>query len=125
MAKNDSNILIIEDDATTQLYYATVLDEKYRLTMTHSAKEARVLLEKETYSLIIVDISLPGDEDGISLLKFLSKAFPQLPAIAITANAFPEHRSASLEAGADAFVSKPVMGHDLIDIVQKYIQKYE
>lgn len=41
------------------------------------------------------------------------------PIVMLTANALPEHQAAGLSAGADAFLTKPIVARDLIDTIAK------
>jgi CheY-like chemotaxis protein len=62
-----------------------------------------------------MDISLAGEEDGLSLTRRLRReeAFAKLPILAVTAYAFPEDRPKALAAGCTDYLSKPVSSDDL------------
>jgi len=122
MSDPKPKLLIVEDDLSSQQYYSVILSDLYDLTIVATVEKARQALRKTKFNLAIIDISLPGDEDGVDLIKFLVEAHPQKPpAIAITANAFPENREEVLAAGAVEFFTKPIMSGILFDAVQKYI----
>ena len=122
MSDPKPKLLIVEDDISSQQYYTIILSDLYDLTIVATVEKARQALRETEFSLAIIDISLPGDEDGIDLIKFLVNEHPQkLPAIAITAHAFPQNREEALTAGAVEFFTKPIMSRVLLDAVQKYI----
>lgn len=123
MSDPKPKLLIVEDDISSQQYYDIILSDLYDLTMAATVERAKQALSETEFTLAIVDISLPGAEDGIDLIKFLvSKYGQKLPAIAITAHAFPQNREETLTAGAVEYFTKPVMSGILLDAVQKYIK---
>ncbi len=77
---------------------------------TRSAKnlaDARALLDKHTFDLCLTDMRLP-DGNGISLVEYIQKNFPDTPTAVITAHGSMESAIQALKAGAFDFVSKPV-----------------
>ncbi|MCF7827220.1 MAG: response regulator [Candidatus Marinimicrobia bacterium] len=123
MSKAKPGILIVEDDITSQQYYTVILEDEYDLQVVPTAYHAREALKKGKYQLLIVDISLPGEEDGISLMKFIRKDVDkQIPIFAITAHAFPQNRQDALNAGANEFFTKPILSGILIDALKKHIK---
>ena len=122
MSDPKPKLLIVEDDISSQQYYSFILSDLYDLTIVATVEKARQALREAEFNLTIIDISLPGEEDGIDLIKFLVNEHPQkLPAIAITAHAFPQNREQALTAGAVEFFTKPIMSGMLLDAVQKYM----
>ncbi|MZQ80280.1 MAG: response regulator, partial [Bacteroidales bacterium] len=63
----------------------------------------------------LMDISLKGDEDGLSLTRRLraEEDFKKLPIIAVTAYAFPDDRMRAMKAGCTDYLPKPVSSNDL------------
>ena len=114
-------ILIVEDDLSSQQYYTTILDEDYNLEILPTAQAARQALGERAYGIIIIDISLPGDEDGNGLMRYIRNTLKMnTPILVITANAFSKNRSDALEAGANEFFSKPILAGTLIEALNKY-----
>jgi len=122
MIINKDKILIVEDDKTSQVYYSAILGDLYDLTLVPTAEMASEALQQDKFKLAIIDISLPGGEDGISLIKYIRKEYTdELPLIVITAHAFPEVKKEALEAGVVEFFTKPIMSGDLLEVVGKYL----
>ena len=120
MSKDKFLILIVEDDISSQQYYTTILDDEFGLDILPTAKDAKQVLGKKEYDLMIIDISLPGDEDGIDLMQYIRETLKKdTPMLVITANAFPQNRSAALRAGASEFFSKPILSGTLIEAIKK------
>lgn len=63
------------------------------------------------FDLILMDVRMPGI-DGLEAARRIrsseSKGGPRVPIVALTANAYPEHRDECLAAGMDGFVIKPL-----------------
>jgi CheY-like chemotaxis protein len=87
----------------------------YDTAVASSGKEAWDLLHKESFDMVLMDISLKGDEDGLSLTRRLraEEAFKTLPIVAVTAYAFPDDKRRALDAGCTDYLSKPVSANDL------------
>jgi two-component system response regulator PilR (NtrC family) len=86
---------------------------------THTANnigQAKTLLGRHRYNLCLTDMRLP-DGNGIELVEYLQKEYPQIPVAMITAHGNVETAVQALKAGAFDFVSKPVDLHMLRNIV--------
>ncbi len=115
-------ILIVEDQPYNQVLMSELLElEGYSVELIG---EGQTMLEaihsplvtpKTLPNLILMDIQLP-EIDGFALMREL-KAHPlwkHIPVIAVTAMAMTGDRDRCLEAGADAYLSKPL---DLTEVV--------
>ena len=86
---------------------------------THSAPDlgtAKALLKEHTFNLCLTDMKLP-DGNGIELVTFAQKQFPDMPIAVITAHGNMEMAVKALKAGAFDFVSKPVDLNNLRNLV--------
>jgi CheY-like chemotaxis protein len=108
-------ILIVEDDPHSQLYFTKLLSGLYDTAVAASAREAWDLLHSRTFDLVLMDISLKGDEDGLSLTRRLrtEAAFEKIPIVAVTAYAFPDDRKRAIDSGCTDYLPKPVSSNDL------------
>jgi len=84
-----------------------------RVSLAVSAAEARELITAETPEAIVCDIGMPG-ESGLSLVQWLRARRPRVPALALTAYASEGDRARGLEAGFDAYLTKPFEPEDLL-----------
>ncbi|MRR22989.1 response regulator [bacterium] len=108
-------ILIVEDDPHSQLYFTKLLSGIYDTAVADSAAAAWDLLHGRDFDLVLMDISLKGDEDGLSLTRRLrtEERYSSLPIVAVTAYAFPDDRKRAMEAGCTDYLPKPVSSNDL------------
>jgi PAS domain S-box-containing protein len=112
-----ATILVVEDDAETQAYMRAILRPRYDVVIAASGAETRKVLEVQPdVSLILLDVALGEDEDGLALVRHLrgQERWKRIPIIAVTAYATPEDRKRVLEAGCDDCLSKPVSRRDLL-----------
>lgn len=80
------------------------------------------------YDLILMDIQMPilnGFETTQKIRKMSNPILSKIPIIAMTANAFSEDKEASIKAGMNDHVSKPIDMNVLLNVICKYISKKE
>jgi two-component system CheB/CheR fusion protein len=87
-----------------------------RVYMAVSAEEAVRVFAKHRPDILISDLALP-EADGISLLKGVRNADPEMPAIALTGISDAGVREQAMKAGFDYYLVKPVDDDVLIQTV--------
>lgn len=121
----DKNVMVVEDNEKNRKLMRVVLKAKgYNVIEAATGEEALNILRNQKPDIILMDIQLPGI-DGITLIKQI-KGTPTLkdtPIIAVTAYAMKGDEEKIMEAGCDAYVSKPINTQELPLIVEKYIKK--
>jgi signal transduction histidine kinase/CheY-like chemotaxis protein/HPt (histidine-containing phosphotransfer) domain-containing protein len=108
LARYAGHVLVVEDNDANQ-YVARVLLESLGCTVTiaSSGMRALQLVQEVQFDLVFMDFQLPG-MDGVETCKRMRKVLRRrIPIIAMTANALPETKTKSIEAGMDDFLSKP------------------
>lgn len=115
------NILVVEDNDSNYLLMTYVLKSHYTYFRARNGQEAVNMAEEDQpIDLILMDLRMPI-MDGLQATREIKSKHPDLPIIALTANAFASDRENSLEAGCDDFVAKPVSHDNLLRIIAKYI----
>ncbi|MGD8706362.1 MAG: PAS domain S-box protein, partial [Syntrophobacterales bacterium] len=100
-------ILVVDDvDEVRSLCAEIIQNIGLEVATASKPSEAKDLLEKEVFSLVISDIAMPG-MDGLQLTKFIKENYPKTDVILMTA--FNMHYSYDdvLAAGAIDFIQKP------------------
>ena len=123
----DKNVMVVEDNEKNRKLMRVVLKAKgYNLIEAATGEEALNILRNQKPDIILMDIQLPGI-DGITLIKQIkaTTALKDTPIIAVTAYAMKGDEEKIMEAGCDAYVSKPINTQELPLIVEKYIKKHE
>jgi CheY-like chemotaxis protein len=112
-------ILYIEDDATNRVLMAQIFENEadIGLVMANTASEAMSITEHLPFDLIVTDIKLP-DMDGYQVLYNVrhSKRTKETPIIALTAAAMNGDVERGLDAGFDAYITKP---YNIVSLVEK------
>lgn len=107
-----ADVLLVEDDGPLARSLAmTLRDAGDQVRVAASCAEARVCLSQYAPDVVLLDLGLP-DGDGLELCAEL-RARSGVPIILVTARADSAEVVAGLEAGADDYVSKPVVGREL------------
>ena len=113
-------ILIVEDEEISRNLYRMWL-KNYDLSFCDSEKSMYDTLSDKIFELIIMDIGLPGSKDGLALIKELkvNKDFLKIPIVCITSYDSPEQKGNAITAGANVYLTKPILKDILIDIISK------
>ena len=107
-------ILVVDDDARLRSLLQRFLeDDGFVVRTAHDASQMDKLMQRELFSLIVLDLMLPG-EDGISICKRLREDNSDIPIIMLTAKGGDADRIAGLEAGADDYLPKPFNPKELL-----------
>lgn len=116
------NILIV-DDSKINLKVANQILKPYNfnIKLVESGYECLEALETSTYDLILMDIMMPK-MNGIETLRRL-KAMEgfDIPVVALTADAIEGTDEKYLNAGFDAYLSKPIDRYELDRVLNKYL----
>jgi two-component system phosphate regulon response regulator OmpR len=108
-----ANLLVVDDDARIRSLLQKFLSMHGASCATAAdAAGARNLLDSLSFDLLILDVTMPG-EDGFSLLSSLRRSL-QLPVILLTARGLPEDRIHGLSLGADDYLAKPFEPEELL-----------
>jgi len=117
------NILAIDDSEDNLNSFELLITSNIKNTQVlkaHSGKEGLLLLETNDIDLVLLDLNLP-DLDGFEVCSIIKSnpTFLYLPIIMITAQNIPaKARVKGMEIGADAFVSKPYEGIELLAMIK-------
>lgn len=122
MERDIQKILIIDDDSRNIFALSAILkSRRYEcVTAANGHDGLRQLKEKSGISMALIDMMMPG-MDGYQVIKLIREdpVLSDLPLVAVTAQAMVGDKERCLEAGADAYISKPVN----IDILLKVMNE--
>ena len=115
-------ILVVDDDSDLRWMVNKYLSKHdYEVTLAEDGKQMREALEKDEFSLAILDINLPG-EDGLSLARYL-RSNHEIAIIMLSAAAEVFDRIVGLEMGADDYVTKPFEPRELLARVKSVLRR--
>jgi CheY-like chemotaxis protein len=119
----DLTILIVEDYEDTSLAMRLALeDHGYRILEAADGALAVETAERERPDIILMDLQLPG-LDGLEATRRI-RQHPELRdkiIVAVTAHNDQDHRSRALQAGCNAFVTKPIDFDWLTDLLKSLL----
>lgn len=105
-----ARLLLVEDNRTNQEVAVAMLTQMGMVVdVAGNGQEALELLERQEYSLILMDVHMPV-MNGLDATRAIraGRWGEKLPIIALTAAAFPEDRRQVAAAGMNDFLSKPI-----------------
>jgi two-component system, cell cycle response regulator len=120
-------VLVIEDDPPQlKLANGVLSADGHLVTEAKTAEAALSIIKRDRPDVILLDLCLPG-MDGLTLVRML-KLDPgtlNVPVVAVTA--FPEKftRAAALEAGCDAYLTKPIDTGNLAQQIKDAVVRAE
>ena len=107
----NSRVLVVEDDNSNQFLVRSAFNLwGIPFDMVSNGEDAIKIFKKESYSLVLMDILMPG-MDGIETtahLKAMGGEKAKVPIIAFSAKAMDDDKNQVFAAGMDDFISKPV-----------------
>lgn len=123
MTNEGEKILIVDDDARLRRLLERFLSEQgYRVRAVENTEQMDRLLARELYSLIVLDLMLPG-EDGLSACKRLREQGNATPIIMLTAKGDETSRIQGLELGADDYLPKPFNPRELVARIKAVLRR--
>lgn len=118
------NILIIDDDTRLRNLIGKYLSENgFASDLAQDTEQARELIAKKYFDLIIVDVMLPN-EDGITFTNKIRKD-NKTPIIILTARGDFDDRIKGLEAGADDYLAKPFEPKELLLRINNILKRFQ
>ena len=113
-------ILVVEDNDSNYLLLTYILRKSYTFFRANNGQEAVELALSDKPDLILMDLKMPV-MNGLEATRHIKAQQPEIPIIALTANAFDNDRQHAIEAGCDDFMSKPINAALCLQTIAKYI----
>jgi len=117
-------IIIVEDQPDV----ADLLEEMlgidgYQVTKIHSSTGALSVIQAEKPDVVLLDIMMP-DISGLEVLRFMRREpdLQRTPVVIVSARTLPEDIRTGLDAGATAYLTKPVDVNKLRETVARVIR---
>lgn len=110
MPQEPRKVIVVEDEADAAEMFAEMMRVSgFQVLKTESSREAMPLIAREKPGVVILDVMMP-DISGLEVLKFIrqSPGLTQIPVILVSAKSLPADIQTGLDAGASAYLTKPV-----------------
>ena len=116
-------VLLVEDDLVLADGISRILKDNGMLVeMAHSGTEADTILQRTQFTILLLDIGLPG-LDGFALLRRLRSRGSTMPVLLLTARDAVQDRVHGLELGADDYLVKPFDTAELVARIRALIRR--
>jgi two-component system sensor histidine kinase/response regulator len=124
--RSDIHILLVEDNVINQKVATRVIEVKFgfRVTIANDGLEAVQAAQRERFSLILMDITMPnmdGFEAVSAIREYETGLGIHTPIIALTANAVSGYREECLNGGMDEYISKPIKLASLKNVFEIFL----
>ncbi len=119
-------VLVAEDNSVNQKLISRTLGKKgITVVIAENGKQAVEAFEKGSFDLILMDVQMP-EMDGITATRMIRDMEKgkgkRIPIVAMTAHAFHEAQAMCIEAGMDSYLSKPVSGSRVLEIIDSLVK---
>jgi two-component system, sensor histidine kinase and response regulator len=117
-------ILLAEDNIVNQTLASRLLEKRgHDVTVAGNGKQALAVFEKQAFDAILMDVQMPemdGFETTAAIRESEKSTGRHIPIIAMTAHAMKGDQERCLASGMDGYLSKPIRGKDLFDIIEAF-----
>lgn len=130
VSKPSASLLLVEDNEDNRLLVEAYLKkEPYRLVTAADGAQAVACFQTQRFDLVLMDMQMPV-MDGYAATRAiraweLAERRQATPIIALTANAIKEDLDASLAAGCDEYLTKPIRKQLLLETLARRLQVAE
>lgn len=115
-------ILVVDDEpGWRDLLCLELSTENCEVAAVSNAMEALALLHRQNFDLVITDVRMPGEIDGIDLIQAYRRENPAQKAIFITGYAVEEKIEQALEQGSVLCLKKPFQSEELLKAIQSLL----
>ncbi|WP_409261766.1 response regulator [Pseudomonas putida] len=118
-----ARILLVEDNPVNQLVAKGMLAKLgCQVQVATQGVEALEWLEREDFDLVLMDCNMPV-MDGYEASRRIRQSgrWPELPIVALTANAMPEERERCRAAGMNDYLAKPFRREELLALIDHWV----
>lgn len=117
-------ILVVEDERKIARALKKALEqEHYAVDVSFDGDDGYAMATTEPYDVMIIDRMLPGEYDGMAIVKALREKSIATPVLLLTALGRTEDKIDGLDAGADDYLIKPFALDELLARVRALLRR--
>jgi DNA-binding NtrC family response regulator len=117
MVKKISILIVDDEESVRDSLYNWFIEDGYHVKCAENAKKALLILESESFDIILADIKMPG-MDGLEMLRRIKLLKSSSIVIVMTAFATVDTAVQALKDGAFDYVTKPFDPDDLSHLIR-------
>ena len=122
-ATEDDHLLIVDDDPRIRSMLSEYLSEQgFRVSTVQDGREMWDFLEQTPVDAILLDLVLPGGDDGLTLAARLRVQY-DIPIIMLTGRGDVVDRVVGLEMGADDYLAKPFHLREVLARIRSVLRR--
>ncbi len=113
-------ILVADDNAANRAVISKILERAgHSVELVDDGDQALDAAERGSYDLIVLDRNMPevSGIEAVKALRLINAGRDRIPVIMLSADVTPEAKSEAIEAGADAFLGKPIEATRLLESI--------
>ena len=118
----EKTVLVVDDDKMNLRRTTLVLEKQYNVLLAESGRKALDMLKSEKVDLILLDIAMPG-MNGIETFERIRESGLEIPVIFLTASGHEDNVMTAIRMGAVNYLKKPYMPKNLLERVEKELEK--
>jgi CheY-like chemotaxis protein len=125
MPKRQRTVVIVDDESDTAEMLAEMMRlNGYRVLKTFGGTPAIGLISNQKPDVVILDLMMP-DLPGVEVLRFIRRdpRLEKIPVVVVSAKNMPADIRGCLDAGATAYLTKPVTYQDLKTAVESAVKE--
>lgn len=123
MKTKEKRILVVEDDPSIQrILRRSLMMNGYEVTVVDAGRQAVEIVRTQQPDLILLDLCLPGDIDGIEVCVRV-RELSQIPIIVVSARSEESLKVQALDLGADDYQTKPFNTEELLARVRSCLRR--
>ena len=123
--KNTYKILIVDDESVELETLCDVASSLGEIIGSTDGSKALEIIQNEKPALIITDLVLKDEIDGIKILDFAKEKIPDSPVILVTGHASVETALKAMKSGAYDYLVKPIDIRRFRAIIEKALERYK
>ncbi|MDN5274383.1 MAG: DNA-binding response regulator [Candidatus Saccharibacteria bacterium] len=117
-------VLLIEDEHKIARALKKALEqERYAVDIAYDGDEGHAMATTEPYDVAIIDRMLPGEYDGMAIVRDMRAAKIHTPVLLLTALAGIKDKTEGLDTGADDYLTKPFALEELLARVRALMRR--
>ncbi len=123
MAKNDSRILVVDDEEAVRYMVTSILEKDgYTVEPVVGGIEAINIVQKKKYDVALLDVKMPKI-DGIEVLRFIKENFPDMEVVMLTGEADIKTAVTCMRLGAYDYLTKPYSNDELLTTIERTLER--
>jgi len=120
------SVLVVDDDATTRSFLSLALKRaSFSVEASPDAAQARLKLAEKEFDVAFVDRLLPGERDGLDLVKHINGVQPFCQVILVSASPSFESAAEAIRDSIFAYLSKPLKKSEVIETARRAFERKE